>query len=115
MSNYLSNHEYVKDFHNDLERQRHSEDALQMLLANGLDQRLAYHISTLFIRAPIPVYEKELMFPCCQNKCLQQGEKEGLLSTPPKVVEKKEGSQIDDEETQEQIELEFFEGLDEKD
>ena len=37
VSNYLSNHEYVKDFHNDLERQRHSEDALQMLLANGLD------------------------------------------------------------------------------
>ena len=36
-----------------------------MLLENGLDDRLAFHISSLFIRAPVPVYEKELMFPCC--------------------------------------------------
>ena len=76
VSNYLSNHEYVKDFHNDLIGQRHSEDSFKMLLENGLDKRLAYHVSTLFIRSPIPVYQKELMFPCCQNKCLQTGEKE---------------------------------------
>ena len=88
VSNYLSNHEYVKDFHNDLERQRHSEDALQMLMENGLDARLAYHISTLFIRAPIPVYQKELMFPCCQNKCLQPGERESPVGSPAKVAEK---------------------------
>ena len=68
VSNYLSNHEYVKDFHNDLDRQRVCNEALTMLLDNGLDQRLAYHISSLFIRAPIPVYEKELMFPCCERK-----------------------------------------------
>lgn len=81
VSNYISNHEYVKDFHNDLDNQKHSEDALQMLMDNGLDERLAYHISTLFIRAPIPVYQKELMFPCCQKKCL---EKES--SSPMKIV-----------------------------
>lgn len=27
-SNYLSNHEYIKDFHNDLKGQKHSEEAL---------------------------------------------------------------------------------------
>lgn len=40
-----------------------------MLLSSGLDRRLAYHISSLFIRSPLPVFKKDLMFPCCSNKC----------------------------------------------
>ena len=69
VSNYISNHQYIKDFHNDLDSQRVDENALAMLLENGLDQRLAFHISSLFIRAPIPVFKEDLMFPCCSNKC----------------------------------------------
>ena len=58
-----------------------------MLKENGLDDRLAFHISSLFIRAPVPVYEKELMFPCCieesdeeQESPLQAKKKEQLSS-----------------------------------
>ena len=29
--------------------------------------RLATHVSSLFARSPVPVYEKELAFPCCQD------------------------------------------------
>jgi hypothetical protein len=39
--------------------------AKEYLEANGVQQRLADHISSLFIRAPVPAYEKEFMFPCC--------------------------------------------------
>ena len=69
VSNYISNHEYVKDFHNDLDKQRIDQNAYDMLLESGLDRRLAFHISSLFIRAPIPVFKNDLMFPCCSNKC----------------------------------------------
>ena len=58
-----------------------------MLLENGLDDRLAFHISSLFVRAPVPVYEKELMFPSCieesdeeQESPLQTKKKEQLSS-----------------------------------
>ena len=40
-----------------------------MLLDSGLDRRLAFHVSSLFIRAPIPVFKNDLMFPCCSKKC----------------------------------------------
>ena len=55
-SQYISNHEYVKDFHNDIEKKRYSEIAYNALIENGLDERLALHISTLFIRSPLPIY-----------------------------------------------------------
>ena len=74
-----------------------------MLMENGLDSRLAYHISTLFIRAPIPVYQKELMFPCCQNKCLQPGEKESPVDSPARVTEKQEKQEDDIEESKEPV------------
>lgn len=38
----------------------------------GLDERLATHIASLFIRSPIPVYEKELAFPCCQKDTAEE-------------------------------------------
>ena len=40
-----------------------------MLKKNGLDHRLAFHISSLFIRSPIPVFKNDLMFPCCKKNC----------------------------------------------
>ena len=69
VSNYISNHEYVKDFHNDLDKQRIDQNAYNMLIDSGLDRRLAFHVSSLFIRAPIPVFKNDLMFPCCSKKC----------------------------------------------
>lgn len=66
VSLYISNHDYVKDFHNDFILSKQTCPASkQMLLENGLDERLANHISMLFLRAPVPAYEKEFMFPCC--------------------------------------------------
>ena len=94
VSNYLSNHEYVKDFHNDLEKQRVPEDALNMLLENGLDDRLAFHISSLFIRAPVPVYEKELMFPSCAEESDEKFES-------PLQAKKKELLSSEDEQNEE--------------
>ena len=68
MSRYISNHEYVKDFHNDCHFKKICPEVQQKLRASGLDERLANHIASLFIRSPIPVYEKELSFPCCQKE-----------------------------------------------
>lgn len=65
VSRYISNHEYVKDFHNDLIFKKICPEVQQALTNGGLDERLANHIASLFIRSPIPVYEKELVFPCC--------------------------------------------------
>merc|ERR1712176_707952 len=63
VSHYISNHQYTKDFHNDI-KTFVCPCMSEILQENGIDDRLAYHIGTLFRRAPIPVYEKELMFPC---------------------------------------------------
>ena len=38
------------------------------MLEGGLDERLAQHIASLFVRSPIPVYEKEVAFPCCERE-----------------------------------------------
>ena len=66
VSRYISNHEYVKDHHNDLADQKVCPQSLDHLLKQGLDMRLAIHISSIFSRSPIPVYEREIAFPCCQ-------------------------------------------------
>jgi len=69
VSHYISNHEYVQDFHNDI-RTAVCDQALKLLSDNGVDERLSYHVASLFRRAPIPVYEKELMFSCCdEHEC----------------------------------------------
>ena len=58
---------------------------------NGLDPRLAYHIGTLFRRVPIPVYEKELMFPCClpNESNTQPEEKKESPKNGPEIIEEK--------------------------
>lgn len=63
VSHYISNHEYVRHFHNDTKRLPVCLNAMQILTEAGVDERLAYHVASLFIRAPIPAYEKEFMFP----------------------------------------------------
>lgn len=56
VSLYISNHEYVKDFHNDITFKKICPEVKQALIEGGLDERLANHIASLFIRSPIPVY-----------------------------------------------------------
>jgi hypothetical protein len=47
---------------------------MEMLLAQGMDYRLAYHIASLFVRAPVPAYERELQFPSSSN-CMSSDRK----------------------------------------
>ena len=70
VSRYISNHEYVKDFHNDCHFPTVCGEVIKSLREGGLDRRLAAHIGCLFIRSPIPVYERELAFPCCQKESI---------------------------------------------
>jgi glutamate--cysteine ligase catalytic subunit len=74
VSRYISNHEYVQDFHNDflLRKTGEGRDACgdclfckEYLMSHNIDKRLCQHIGNIFIRAPVPAYEKEFMFPCC--------------------------------------------------
>lgn len=67
VSRYISDHQYVKEFHNDVIFKKVCPEVLQALTEKGLDKRLADHVASLFIRSPIPVYENELAFPCCQE------------------------------------------------
>ena len=57
-----------------------------MLLSSGLDRRLAYHISSLFIRSPLPVFKKDLMFPCCSNKCKTPAEEKSAKEHSPQFA-----------------------------
>ena len=68
VSRYISNHEYVKNYHNDVHWKKICPEVKQALKEGGLDERLATHIASLFVRAPVPCYEKELAFPCCQKE-----------------------------------------------
>ena len=68
VSRYISNHQYVKDYHNNCHIRKTCPEVVQKLLEGGLDMRLAQHIASLFVRSPIPVYEKEIAFPCCEHE-----------------------------------------------
>lgn len=66
VSRYISNHAYVQDFHNDFILTKQKDTICgQYLEEAGIDSRLSSHISSLFLRSPVPAYEKEFMFPCC--------------------------------------------------
>jgi len=67
VSRYISNHQYVKNFHNDVNFRKLCAEVRLALIREGLDERLADHIAQLFIREPIPVYEPELAFPTLNN------------------------------------------------
>mmetsp|Transcript_3095 Transcript_3095/g.2085 ORF Transcript_3095/g.2085 Transcript_3095/m.2085 type:complete len:149 (+) Transcript_3095:811-1257(+) len=55
-SHYISNHEYIDGAYNDCLRLPVSQSHIKFLKENGLDDRLAYHIASLFVRDPIPTY-----------------------------------------------------------
>mmetsp|Transcript_43119 Transcript_43119/g.57048 ORF Transcript_43119/g.57048 Transcript_43119/m.57048 type:complete len:353 (+) Transcript_43119:1160-2218(+) len=99
VSRYISNHEYVKDFHNDLHFRKLCPEVRQALQKHGLDDRLSDHITSLFVRSPIPVYEKELVFPCCQASSAHI--MEGLKMVEPRTEDNKseEEQKSDDRST----------------
>ena len=90
VSRYISNHQYIKDFHNNCHIRKTCPDVVQKLLEGGLDDRLAQHIASLFVRSPIPVYEKEVAFPCCNKEeaeeIIDQLQKQ---NTPEKLVKQR--------------------------
>lgn len=61
MNHYISNHEYVKDSHNDGAQIKYDEEHKKLLLESNIDDRLANHISRLFVRDPVPSYEGEFV------------------------------------------------------
>ena len=63
MNHYISNHQYVKDGHNDGFPINYDEDHKKLLreLDSDIDDRLAEHISRLFARDPVPAYEGEFI------------------------------------------------------
>ena len=62
MNHYISNHQYVKDGHNDAVPLKYDEEHKKLLMeASDIDERLADHISRLFVRDPVPSYEGEFI------------------------------------------------------
>jgi len=60
MNHYISNHEYVKDSHFDSPQYKVDDEYKEYLKKQGdLDDRLAFHIASLFVRDPIPTYGDE--------------------------------------------------------
>ena len=60
MNHYLSDHMYVKDKHFDTIQYKVNQDHVEYLKKEGgLDERLAFHIASLFVRDPVPTYDNE--------------------------------------------------------
>jgi glutamate--cysteine ligase catalytic subunit len=57
-SHYISNHESVMEHHNDTLKLKVDPEHMKMLKEAYVDDRLAYHIASLFIRDPLVVFEK---------------------------------------------------------
>jgi hypothetical protein len=84
----------VKDFHNDLHFKKICPEVKKELAAGGLDDRLATHVASLFIRSPIPVYEKEIAFPCCEKQVADELiEKINSTATSPTKLSRRDSSQ----------------------
>ena len=57
----MSSHRFVKDKHNDTLQYKPNPKHLAYLKEKlNIDDRLAHHVASLFIRDPIPAYSKEL-------------------------------------------------------
>ena len=68
VSHYISEHEFVKEKHNDTQYKINSDHFCMLQETLNLDERLAYHISQLFIRDPIPAYEMEVKETPCERE-----------------------------------------------
>ena len=62
INNYISNHDYVTDAHNDAPPIRFNEEHKNLLKEKiDIDDRLAHHVARLFTRDPVPTYEGEFI------------------------------------------------------
>ena len=62
MNHYISNHQFVKDEHNDGIPIKFDPEHKRILQEESdIDVRLAEHIARLFARDPVPSYEGEFM------------------------------------------------------
>lgn len=60
MNHYISRHQYVKDTYFDVPQYKVDPNYVEILKKNGgLDDRLAFHVASLFVRDPIPTYDYE--------------------------------------------------------
>eukprot|EP01022_Parablepharisma_sp_SALTPOND_P000259 TRINITY_DN1010_c0_g1_i3.p1 TRINITY_DN1010_c0_g1~~TRINITY_DN1010_c0_g1_i3.p1 ORF type:complete len:447 (-),score=37.23 TRINITY_DN1010_c0_g1_i3:47-1387(-) len=57
-SHYISNHDSVMSHHNDTTVLEVDPEHIRLLKETGVDDRLAYHIASLFVRDPLVVFEK---------------------------------------------------------
>ena len=62
MNHYISNHEYIKDSHNDGVQTKYDPKHKKLLEEHiEKDDRLTEHIARLFTRDPVPAYEGEFI------------------------------------------------------
>jgi len=60
MNHYISSHQYVKDSYFDNIQYKPDPKHIEYLKKNSdLDDRLAFHVASLFVRDPIPTYSNE--------------------------------------------------------
>jgi glutamate--cysteine ligase catalytic subunit len=60
MNHYISKHQYVKDSYFDTVQYKVNPAHMELLTKKGgLDDRLAFHVASLFVRDPIPTYDHE--------------------------------------------------------
>jgi len=57
---YISEHEYIQDFHNDYPKLPIDEQILKTLQAEGIPNRLAVHISNILYRDPLVIFDQKL-------------------------------------------------------
>jgi hypothetical protein len=55
----MSDHIYVKDKHFDTIQYKVNPEHMEYLKKQGVDERLAFHIASLFVRDPVPTYDNE--------------------------------------------------------
>jgi glutamate--cysteine ligase catalytic subunit len=61
INHYISNHQYVRKEYFDTVQYKPDPEHLKMLTEqSGLDERLAFHIASLFVRDPVPTFDFEL-------------------------------------------------------
>ena len=59
VNHYISNHQYVKQSYMNTSQYKVNPTHMDYLVNNGVDERLAFHIASLFVRDPIPTYDYE--------------------------------------------------------
>jgi len=57
---YISEHEYIQDFHNDYPKFPIDEQILKTLKDEGIPNRLAVHISNILFRDPLVIFDQKI-------------------------------------------------------